>query len=65
MAHTIYIDMVITTDGKDFPNEYGVISRLRKTIKEVIATDEDFKLRRYKFDIIDDETDKIETYEEE
>ncbi len=61
MAHSIYIDVIITTEGSDFPNEYGVISQLRKTIKEVIAKDSNFKLRRYKFDIIDDAVDMRET----
>ena len=57
MAHNIYIDVVITTEDSDFPNEYGVISQLRKTIREVIAKDKTFKLKRYKFDIIDQEMD--------
>lgn len=65
MAHNIYIDVVITTEGKDFPNEYGVVSQLRKTIREVIAKDKTFKLRRYKFDIIDDEIEKFEEFEED
>ncbi len=63
MAHNIYIDVVITTEEEDFPNEYGVISQLRKTIREIISKDKNFKLKRYKFDIIDQEMDLEEATE--
>jgi ApbE superfamily uncharacterized protein (UPF0280 family) len=54
MAHNVYINIIISTDKEEFPNEYGIISNLRKEVKKIIANDPSFKMRRYNFDIIDE-----------
>jgi hypothetical protein len=63
MAHNVYVTIVLSTDGDDFPNEYGVLSQVRKQIKEIVAKDDCWKMKRYKFDIVHDSID-FEEFEE-
>ena len=63
MAHNVYINIILTADGEEFPNEYGVISQVRKQIKEIVAKDKNFKMKRYSFDIIDEELESEDVIE--
>jgi hypothetical protein len=56
MAHNVYINIILSTDNDEFPlHEHGIPAQIRKKVKEIVSKDNNFKLRRLKFDIVDEE----------
>jgi hypothetical protein len=67
MGHNVYINIVLSTEMEDFPlHEHGIPAQLRKQVRDIVAKDNGFKIRRFKMDIIDYETEEelIDEYEE-
>ena len=60
MAHNIYINIILSNDCKEFPNEFGMVSEIKKEMKLLLSKYPDFKMKRYNFDIIDDDYDQEE-----
>jgi hypothetical protein len=69
MGHNIYINIVLSTDMEEFPiHEHGIPAQIRKQVKEIVGKDNSFKLRRLKFDIVDEEIefeDEFVDYEDD
>ena len=63
MAHNIYINITLSTDDKEFPTDFGMVSEIKKEIGLIIQKYPKFKLRRYNFDIVEDEFDTDENIE--
>ena len=55
MSHNIYINITVSTEGDEFPNEHPITNELRREIKKIINKDRRYKLRRFNFDIIEDD----------
>lgn len=60
MAHNIYVNIILSTDEDTFPKDHGLISEVKKEIGLVLTKYPNFKIKRYNFDIIDDEYDSEE-----
>ncbi len=59
--YNIYVNMVFGCEAEEFPNEYGCISKMKKSMKKIIAEHPEFCMRRYNYDI----QESIEEQEEE
>lgn len=57
MAHNIYVNIILSTDSDKFPKDFGMMSEMKKEIGLVLQKYKGFKMKRYNFDIIDEEYD--------
>ena len=55
MAIITYINIILSTNDDKFPTDFGVVSEIKKEIGLVLQKYPQFKMRRYNFDIVDDE----------
>jgi hypothetical protein len=60
MAHNIYVNIIISTDEDEFPKDFGMVSEIKKELTIILQKYPKFKMRRYNFDIIDNEFDLME-----
>jgi hypothetical protein len=60
MAHNIYVNIILSTDDDKFPKDHGLISEIKKELTLVLNKYPKFKMKRYNFDVIDDEYDSEE-----
>jgi hypothetical protein len=61
MAHNVYINIVLSTDMEEFPmHEHGIPAQVRKQVREVVGKDNNFKIRRFKIDIVDEEIEFLD-----
>jgi hypothetical protein len=65
MAHNIYVNIILSTDDEEFPKDFGLISEIKKELTLVVRKYENYKMRRYNFDIIGEEYDMEEDMEED
>lgn len=67
MAHNVYINIILSTDMEDIPlHEHGIPAQIRKQVRDIVGKDNNFKIRRCRFDIIDDDIDydELDDFEE-
>ena len=57
MAHSIYVNIILSTDDEEFPKDFGLTSEIKKEIGLILQKYPNFRMKRYNFDIIDDEYD--------
>jgi len=57
MAHNIYVNIILSTDNEKFPKNVGLVSEIKKEIDLILYKYKDFNIKRYNFDIIDEEYD--------
>jgi hypothetical protein len=57
MAHNVYINIVLSTDDENFPKDFGMMSEIKKEVGLILQKYKSFKMKRYNFDIIDEEYD--------
>lgn len=60
MAHNIYVNITFSTDEDEFPKDFGMVSEIKKELTILLQKYPEFKIRRYNFDIIDNEYDLME-----
>ncbi len=63
MAHNIYVNIILSTDDDKFPKDFGMVSEIKKEMNLILQKYPSFKMKRYNFDIIDDEYDMEEDVE--
>ena len=57
MPHNIYVNIILSTDDEEFPKDFGMVSEIKKEIGLILQKYPNFRMKRYNFDIIDDEYD--------
>ncbi len=57
MAHNIYINLALSSDNDKFPSDFGLISEIKKEIGLIIQKYPEFKIKRYNFDVVEDQFD--------
>jgi hypothetical protein len=57
MPHNIYVNIILSTEDEKFPKDYGLTSEIKKEIGLILQKYPNFKMKRYNFDIIDEEYD--------
>jgi hypothetical protein len=63
MSHSIYVNIILSTDNEQFPKDFGMVSEIKKELALILQKYPNFKMKRYNFDIIDDEYDMEEDVE--
>ena len=63
MAHNVYVNIILSTDEDEFPKDFGMVSEIKKELTLLLQKYPRFKIRRYNFDIINDEYDMGEEME--
>lgn len=57
MSHNIYVNIILSSDDDKFPKDFGMVSEIKKELTILVQKYPKFKIKRYNFDIIDDEYD--------